>query len=319
MRRRVYGYLPVVLLVSVLLLAGLWVVTARPVQANGGCTNTYVIRYGDTLYSIARRFGTTVQVLTYLNDLRNPNLIYAGRVLCLPGQPKSGPVPEPAPPLPQIVIEATYAFTPTAEEAAWSLARAGQVGTRVVYPLTGVNAFEMVATATDLFQAATGGTDPTVLWVSPARGASGYTLVSVGAGEPLAVLRLLDTQVVTPFVAAPDLFGCPAKPIQVLADPGLTTVELTLWLESSDGIRYAFPITRIAHADDLGQVEACFQEDALLAVQRRASQQEDGYRVVMVLYEENVGPPGDGWLQRCESWRGGGALYRVLRAWNGCP
>ncbi len=42
---------------------------------------TYTVQRGDTLYSIARRFGTTVQELVDINNISNPNLIFPGQVL----------------------------------------------------------------------------------------------------------------------------------------------------------------------------------------------------------------------------------------------
>jgi|GEM_PF-3156545 len=47
--------------------------------------NTYVVRFGDTLSSIAVRFGTTVYALLIANNLPNPNLIFAGMRLIIPG------------------------------------------------------------------------------------------------------------------------------------------------------------------------------------------------------------------------------------------
>lgn len=41
----------------------------------------YVVRRGDTLGGIAKRFGTTYQRLAQLNGIRNPNLIYVGQRL----------------------------------------------------------------------------------------------------------------------------------------------------------------------------------------------------------------------------------------------
>jgi LysM repeat protein len=41
----------------------------------------YTVCYGDTLFKIATRFGTTVASLQYLNNIWNPNWIYAGQVL----------------------------------------------------------------------------------------------------------------------------------------------------------------------------------------------------------------------------------------------
>ena len=46
---------------------------ARPVY--------YTVQWGDTLFKIAIRFGTTVASLQYLNNIWNPNWIYAGQVL----------------------------------------------------------------------------------------------------------------------------------------------------------------------------------------------------------------------------------------------
>jgi len=45
---------------------------------------TYVIRPGDTLSSIARRFNTTVEELVRLNNIANPDLIIAGETLLIP-------------------------------------------------------------------------------------------------------------------------------------------------------------------------------------------------------------------------------------------
>lgn len=44
----------------------------------------YYVRPGDTLYRIARRYGTTVAILAALNNIRNVNLIYAGQRLLIP-------------------------------------------------------------------------------------------------------------------------------------------------------------------------------------------------------------------------------------------
>ncbi|HHV62168.1 MAG TPA: LysM peptidoglycan-binding domain-containing protein [Firmicutes bacterium] len=38
---------------------------------------------GDTLWKIAIQFGTTVETLARLNDIKNPDLIYPGQVLRL--------------------------------------------------------------------------------------------------------------------------------------------------------------------------------------------------------------------------------------------
>ena len=43
--------------------------------------NWYVVRYGDTLYSISRRFFTTVDNLLKLNDFADPDSIFPGEII----------------------------------------------------------------------------------------------------------------------------------------------------------------------------------------------------------------------------------------------
>jgi murein DD-endopeptidase MepM/ murein hydrolase activator NlpD len=57
----------------------------------------YVVRSGDTLTSIARRFGTTVEAIMVANNLTDPNLIFVGQVLLIPVE---APAPAPTPPCP---------------------------------------------------------------------------------------------------------------------------------------------------------------------------------------------------------------------------
>ena len=44
---------------------------------------TYTVKSGDTLYEIAAKFGTTVDKLVALNNVKNPNLIYPDQVLII--------------------------------------------------------------------------------------------------------------------------------------------------------------------------------------------------------------------------------------------
>jgi LysM repeat protein len=80
-----------------LLLVVLLLATVASVYAQ----TTYTIQRGDTLYSIATRFGVTVQAIAAANNIVNPNLIYAGQVLVIPdGSSGGGDAPAPAPPSP---------------------------------------------------------------------------------------------------------------------------------------------------------------------------------------------------------------------------
>lgn len=51
------------------------------IPAGSGGGDYYVVRPGDSLWSIAQRYGTTVPELTRLSKLNNPNLVYPGQVL----------------------------------------------------------------------------------------------------------------------------------------------------------------------------------------------------------------------------------------------
>jgi N-acetylmuramoyl-L-alanine amidase len=53
-----------------------------PAQSAG--EQVYTVRSGDTLYSIARRFGVTVQALQQRNGLADPNNIKVGQQLIIP-------------------------------------------------------------------------------------------------------------------------------------------------------------------------------------------------------------------------------------------
>lgn len=50
-------------------------------------TFTYTIQSGDTLYSIARRFNTTVENLLKFNYIPNPTMIQVGQQLVIPESP----------------------------------------------------------------------------------------------------------------------------------------------------------------------------------------------------------------------------------------
>ncbi len=63
---------------------------AQAVPVQPGATSEYVVRPGDTLYSIAARFNTTVEAIMAVNRIINPNFIYVGQRLIIPAGQGAG-------------------------------------------------------------------------------------------------------------------------------------------------------------------------------------------------------------------------------------
>ncbi len=63
---------------------------------------TYIVQHGDSLLTIAARFGFSWYELAVYNNLTTPNIIYAGQVLRLPtAVPMANPAPPQPTPMPQ--------------------------------------------------------------------------------------------------------------------------------------------------------------------------------------------------------------------------
>lgn len=60
------------------------VLPAPPVEESATTSTTYTVQSGDTLGSIASRYGVTVDALAEANNIDNPNLIAVGQVLTIP-------------------------------------------------------------------------------------------------------------------------------------------------------------------------------------------------------------------------------------------
>ncbi len=56
----------------------------------GDTTTVYIVQRGDNLYRIALRFGTTIANLVSLNNIPNPNLIFVGQRIIVPGSGGTG-------------------------------------------------------------------------------------------------------------------------------------------------------------------------------------------------------------------------------------
>ncbi|AHF06864.1 LysM peptidoglycan-binding domain-containing protein [Desulfitobacterium metallireducens] len=56
-----------------------------PEQLPTPTPEVYVVKKGDSVYKIAKRYGTTMRAIILANNLSNPDLIYPGQVLYIPG------------------------------------------------------------------------------------------------------------------------------------------------------------------------------------------------------------------------------------------
>ena len=73
-------------LISLILLLT-WPVPAMAQSGGPGQPLVHIVQRGETLFSIARRYGTTVDAITHANGIPDPRRIYVGQRLTIPGAP----------------------------------------------------------------------------------------------------------------------------------------------------------------------------------------------------------------------------------------
>jgi soluble lytic murein transglycosylase-like protein len=71
-------------MVAALAIGGEQATSASAVRAGALGSVSYVVNPGDTLASIAARYGTTVSAIASANEIRDPNLVVIGRRLTIP-------------------------------------------------------------------------------------------------------------------------------------------------------------------------------------------------------------------------------------------
>ena len=130
-------WFPIVTMMAILVLVlGVLPVSAAPGQSG----ITHVVQPGDTLFSIARRYGVSMDAIALANGIANPNRIYVGQRLLIPtGGTPSGTVHVVQPGETLISIALRYGVD------MWALARANRitdlnriyVGQRLVIPGAG--------------------------------------------------------------------------------------------------------------------------------------------------------------------------------------
>ena len=82
---------------TILLVLVIILTFALPLSAHAQ-SRVHVVQRGDTLYSIAQSFGTTVKAIASANEINDPSLIVVGQRLVIPTlEPKPAPPPLAAP------------------------------------------------------------------------------------------------------------------------------------------------------------------------------------------------------------------------------
>jgi LysM repeat protein len=73
-------------------------VAPQPAKAQDDTSEfPHTVQTGETLYSIARRYNVTVLAISNRNNITNPNLIFSGQILNIPGLLPTGPSPNTEP------------------------------------------------------------------------------------------------------------------------------------------------------------------------------------------------------------------------------
>jgi hypothetical protein len=84
--KRIRLLVPVAVITAVLLMLIAPAAALAAPNAGGhgtGCVQWHTVRCGENLSSIAWRYGTSVDYLMSINNIHNPNKIYAGTNLCV--------------------------------------------------------------------------------------------------------------------------------------------------------------------------------------------------------------------------------------------
>jgi cell wall-associated NlpC family hydrolase len=142
--------------------------------AAGAQPQEYTVQQGDTLYSIARRFGITVAELVALNDLADPDRLRPGQVLRL-----AAPEPEAPPRAAQTAV-----YTVKAGDTLWSIARRHGTTPARIAQLNGIADEDVLQVGQTLRLPAAPAPQPRRVEASPSRGLALVALARRFLGVP---------------------------------------------------------------------------------------------------------------------------------------
>jgi LysM repeat protein len=292
----------------------------KPVAAQEPCARQHIVRRGEVLSLIAARYGATVRELVRLNSIYNPNIIRVGQVLCLPGG-AGGSV--------AVVVEYLVdANEPESGAAEFTFGPELRLSKQLGYPIasgeviSSYNAPQDVPGPSSVLQP--------MLWLAQsATQPFTYTLVAIGAPKPLLDLMLRPTRTVTQLLptlptaqqiedalAVGDPLPDSRQPVSTLLESGLLYVSVKAGLLTDDGLFWPVVVSAIDYQAQARTAKSRYG-NVVLAVHPLPGA-TGHYRLLAVLTDGEVGPPGSGFRQRCASWRRGNWWTRALSRWYGC-
>ncbi|MFZ4827748.1 MAG: LysM peptidoglycan-binding domain-containing protein [Phototrophicaceae bacterium] len=140
---------------------------------------THTVQRGETLGSIARQYGTTFSAIATANNLANPNLIYVGQQLTIPGAtaPTTSPT---AVPTSTPTTSSTATYTIKSGDTLASIARQYGTTTSAIATANGITNINLIYAGQRLtIPGASGGTPSTTPTTTPS---GGNTNTSVNLG-----------------------------------------------------------------------------------------------------------------------------------------
>lgn len=192
-------------LIVVLLLVGVCSVTVfSPALAAPVAQETvYVVKAGDTLTSIAQRYGVSLQSIMAANGIANPALIYTGQRLVVPGA--AAPVVAETESTTHVVV---------AGETLSGIAQSYGVSVQALVTSNGLADPSRIAVGQRLTIPSSGSTDP----VAPAAVVANLTEYVVGPGDTLASIAQETNATVAGIAAANGI----SDPSRILVGQRLT-------------------------------------------------------------------------------------------------
>lgn len=126
---------------SLALHAPLAAAAAAPADAVSTATTLHAVVAGDTIFAIAKKYGTTVDAVLAANGLTRATIIYPGQTLAVSGAPALAPAAAPAT---AVAPAATATHAVVAGDTLFGIAQKYGTTTQVLFALNGLDASSII-------------------------------------------------------------------------------------------------------------------------------------------------------------------------------